>query len=108
MSRRRTTHQLKNSYVGLPSSSKHLRYCFLLLQSINAVLDIDHLILSLVNTFKEQHFSLGTPKLSGQLKVLLGINPSQYSIEANFEQLQLSPFNVIDPTHVSDKRTSPS
>ncbi len=67
---------------------------------INAVLDIDHLILNIVNTFKEQHFSLETQKLSGQLYILLVINPNQYSIEANLQQLQINPVNIIDPNNV--------
>ncbi|UJR37917.1 hypothetical protein I4U23_030604 [Adineta vaga] len=67
---------------------------------INAVLDIDHLILNIVNTFKEQHFSLETQKLSGQLYILLVINPNQYSIEANLQQLQIQPVNIIDSNHV--------
>ncbi|CAF3518400.1 unnamed protein product [Adineta steineri] len=66
---------------------------------INAVLDIDHLILNIVNTFKEQHFSLEIQKLSGQLYILLVINTSQYSIEANLQQLQINPVNIIDPNH---------
>jgi len=70
------------------------------LKIINAVLDIDHLILNIVNTFKEQHFSLETQKLSGQLYILLVINPNQYSIEANLQQLQINPVNIIDPNNV--------
>ena len=70
------------------------------MQIINAVLDIDHLLLNIVNTFKEQHFSFETPKLSGQLYVLLVINPTQYSIEATLRQLRISPVNIIDPNHV--------
>ncbi|CAF2051333.1 unnamed protein product [Rotaria magnacalcarata] len=66
---------------------------------INAVLDIDHLILNIVNKFKEQHFSLETPKLSGQLHVLLIINPTQYTIEANLQQLYINPVNIIDPNN---------
>ncbi|CAM4884761.1 unnamed protein product [Rotaria socialis] len=66
---------------------------------INAVLDIDHLILNIVNKFKEQHFSLETPKLSGQLNVLLIINPTQYTIEANLQQLHINPVNIIDPNN---------
>ncbi|CAF0754282.1 unnamed protein product [Adineta steineri] len=66
---------------------------------INAVLDIDHLILNIVNTFKEQHFSLEIQKLSGQLYILLVINTSQYSIEATLQQLQINPVNIIDPNH---------
>ncbi|CAF0726129.1 unnamed protein product [Rotaria sordida] len=63
---------------------------------INAVLDIDHLILNIVNTFREQHFSVGTSKLSGQLYILLVINPNHYSIEVNLQQVQMSPVNIID------------
>jgi hypothetical protein len=72
------------------------------LKIINAVLDIDHLILNIVNTFKEQHFSLETQKLSGQLYILLVINPNQYSIEANLQQLQINPVNIIDPNNVNE------
>ncbi|CAF2847087.1 unnamed protein product [Rotaria sp. Silwood2] len=66
---------------------------------INAVLDIDHLIINIINTFREQHFSVETPKLSGQLYILLVINPNQYSIEANLQQLHLNPVNIIDPNN---------
>jgi hypothetical protein len=67
---------------------------------INARLDIDHLILNIIHTFKEKHFSLETPKISGQLLVILSINPNQYSIEANLQQLQINPINIIDPNNV--------
>ncbi|CAF3438471.1 unnamed protein product [Rotaria sp. Silwood1] len=66
---------------------------------INAVLDFDHLIVNIINTFREQHFSVETPKLSGQLYILLAINPNQYSIEANLQQLQINPVNIIDPNN---------
>ena len=68
--------------------------------TINAVLDIDHFILNIVNAFKEQHFSFETQKLSGELQVFLVITPNQYSIEANLKQLRLNPVNIIDPTNV--------
>ncbi|CAF1089737.1 unnamed protein product [Adineta ricciae] len=74
---------------------------------INAVLDIDHLTLNMVHTFKEQHFSVETQKLSGQIYILLVVNPNQYSIEANLQQLQLYPVNIIDSNHAlseSDKQ----
>ena len=77
-----------------------MKISFIFLKVINAVLDIDHLILNIVNTFKEQHFSLETQKLSGHLCILLVINPNQYSIEANLKQLQIHPVNIIDPNHV--------
>ncbi len=77
-------------------------FFFVFLKIINAKLDIDHLILNIVNTFKEQHFSLETQKLSGQLYILLGINPNQYSIEANLQQLQIYPVNIIDPNNVNN------
>jgi len=77
-------------------------FFFVFLKIINAKLDIDHLILNIVNTFKEQHFSLETQKLSGQLYILLGINPNQYSIEANLQQLQIYTVNIIDPNNVNN------
>lgn len=77
-----------------------IKYLFYFLKIINAVLDIDHLILNVVNAFKEQHFSLETAKLSGQLHVLLIINPSQYTIEANLQQLRIDPVNIIDSKNV--------
>jgi len=67
---------------------------------INGTLEIDHLILNIVNTFKEQHFSLETQKLSGQLLVLLNIHSDLYSIEANLQKLQIKPVNIIDPNNV--------
>lgn len=73
---------------------------FLYLKIINAILDIDHLILNIVNTYKEQHFSLETQKISGQLHIILTINLNQYSIEANLQQLQIHPVNIIDPNKV--------
>ncbi len=69
---------------------------------INARLDIDHLILNIINKFKEQHFSLETQKLSGQLYVVLSINSNQYSIEANLQQLQINPVNIIDRNNVNN------
>jgi hypothetical protein len=83
-----------------------MKSSFAFLKVINAVLDIDHLILNIVNTFKEQHFSLETQKLSGHLCILLVINPNQYSIEANLKQLQIHPVNIIDPNHVIRKRNT--
>lgn len=71
-----------------------------LIKTINAVLDIDHLILNIVNNFKEQHFSLETQKISGQLYILLVINPNHYTIEANLQQLHINPVNIIDPNNV--------
>lgn len=74
--------------------------CFFYSKIINAVLDIDHLTLNMVHTFKEQHFSVETQKLSGQIYILLVVNPNQYSIEANLQQLQIYPVNIIDSNHV--------
>ena len=71
---------------------------------INARLEIDHLILNIVHTFKEKHFSLETQRLSGQLLVALSIHPNQYSIEANLQQIQINPFNIIDPNNVINDR----
>ena len=68
---------------------------------INARLEIDHLILNIVDTFKEKHFSMEIQKLSGQLLVILSINPNQYSIEANLQQIRINPVNIIDPNNVS-------
>jgi hypothetical protein len=81
-------------------------FSFLLLKIIDAVLDIDHLILNIVNTFKEQHFSFETQQLSGQLDVLLMINPTQYSIEANLKQLRFKSLNIIDPNNVNIQHQS--
>ncbi|CAF1060745.1 unnamed protein product [Adineta ricciae] len=74
---------------------------------INAVLDIDHLTLNMVHTFREQHFSVETQKLSGQIYILLVVNTNQYSIEANLQQLHIYPVNIIDSNHAlseSDKQ----
>lgn len=67
---------------------------------INAKLDIDHLLLNIVNTFQEKHFSVETPKLFGQLQVILSMNSSQYSIEVHLQQIQIKPVNIIDPNEV--------
>jgi hypothetical protein len=69
-------------------------------KTINARLEIDHLILNIIHTFKEKHFSVEIQKLSGQLLVILSINPNQYSIEANLQQIQINPVNIIDPQNV--------
>jgi hypothetical protein len=58
--------------------------------------------LNIINKFKEQHFSLETQKLSGQLYVVLSINSNQYSIEANLQQLQINPVNIIDRNNVNN------
>ena len=58
------------------------------------------MILNIVNIFTEQHFSFETQKLTGQLYVLLVINPTQYAIEASVKELRLSPATIIDRTNV--------
>jgi hypothetical protein len=63
-------------------------------------LEIDHLILNIIHKFKEKHFSVEIQKLSGQLLVILSINPNQYSIEVNLQQIQINPVNIIDPNNV--------
>lgn len=63
-------------------------------------MDIDHLILNIVNTFQEKHFSVETPKLFGQIYVLLSTNPNQYSIEVHLQQIQIKPVNIIDLNEV--------
>lgn len=63
-------------------------------------MDIDHLILNIVNTFQEKHFSVETPKLFGQIYVLLSTNPNQYSIEVHLQQIQIKSVNIIDPNEV--------
>lgn len=71
------------------------------LKVINGTLEIDHLTLNIINAFTEEHFSFETQKLTGQLFVLLVINPNQYAIEASLKELQLTSSNIINRNNVN-------
>lgn len=101
---KQTNEKAADRLVNRLTSNQCHRVSFSLYKKvINALLEIDHLILNVFNIFTEQHFSFETQKLSGQLYVLLVINPTQYAIEASLKEIRLVPSNIIDRSNVRRK-----
>jgi hypothetical protein len=67
---------------------------------INGTLHLDEVMFTVVNTQRDEHYSIVMPRLIGQCQMILIIRDDEYRMEMQFNDVHIERFDVVDANHV--------